>query len=147
MSTSAFGLDAILDAAAEEVLDKPGETIGVTIGATEITVELPYIGGIRWSDLVAANPPRSNATGDLVVGYNETGLALEYAKRWGILIQPDGERVKPDGEQWNRLFNVAGAPVINSIALTLYVMNVQMPMDRASAAGKDSSASSKTARA
>lgn len=135
MSETQPTLEELL-ATAESALHQEPERIAVSLAGEVVEIECPYIGGIEWSNLVAEHPPRPNSASDLVVGYNEAGLVYGYLKRHGKMIRGATQRITPSAEEWDRFLDVTGAPVINALSLTLYVQNVQMPMDRAVAAGK-----------
>jgi hypothetical protein len=105
------------------------ETAYAVLGGAKITVEVTKVSPDEWDALVIANPARTGAQDDKVIGYNPNGVTRAYPR-----VVVDGEEVDP--EVWAETFDALDSVWRNNIGTAIWRINVQEPFAELRRSGK-----------
>lgn len=131
-----FDLDAALDSARKKASEPETEAALVVVGTETFQIIYTKTDGESWNDFVGEFPPRDGHHGDGEAGYNVDAATKAYTKKRAVMVTPDGETINPTDAQWDGLFAVLDAPDLNSLGVTIWVLNVGRAVMRLNAAGK-----------
>lgn len=121
----------VAKAKADLDLVKPADQV-VMISDTKVTVRVWPLSGPAWRDLCARHVARDESMSDQALGYNLTGVVMDYPKVYSV----DGDEVTDISDVWSETCVYLSGPDLKALEYLIWGINEYDPAQKLAAAGK-----------